>query len=121
MTRPTHYKLVNRSCSGSKSKERAGIAADSHPAGTPEATGVERRLPRGNGQRLSRGEWAGFPSEPRNLDFLQEGTITAFLPVSLTCGGIRKPPRFVGLSTLPNPEQGMRIHEVGRTSRLQMG
>ncbi len=39
-----------------KSKQRTGIAADSHPAGTPEATGVERLWPRENGQRVSGGE-----------------------------------------------------------------
>jgi len=35
--------------------ERAGIAADGHPAGTPGATGVERLRPRENGQRLGGG------------------------------------------------------------------
>src|SRR5271157_1587436 len=58
---------------------------------------------------------------PGNLGFRQGGNITAFLSVSMAYGGVRKPPRFVGLRTLPNPEQGMRIHGVGRTSRLQMG
>jgi hypothetical protein len=42
-----------------KCKERTGIAADSHPPGTPEATGVERLWPRENGQRVSGGEWEG--------------------------------------------------------------
>ena len=37
-------------------KERADIAADGHPAGTPETGGVERHLPRENGQRLVGGE-----------------------------------------------------------------
>jgi len=41
----------------SDSKESAGIAADSHPAGSPEATGVEPLWPRENGQLASGGEW----------------------------------------------------------------
>jgi len=41
------------------SMERAGIAVDSHPAGTPEATGLERRWPRENRQRVSGAEWGG--------------------------------------------------------------
>src|SRR5208283_3456938 len=40
-----------------KSKERRGIAAYGHPAGTPGATGVERLRPRENCQRLGGGEW----------------------------------------------------------------
>ena len=40
-----------------KSKERRGIAASGHPAGTPGPTGVERLRPRENGQRLGGGEW----------------------------------------------------------------
>ena len=36
-------------------KDRTGIAAVSHPAGTPGATGVERLRPRENGQRLGDG------------------------------------------------------------------
>ena len=37
-------------------KERTDIAADGHPAGTPGTGGVERFLPRENGQRLVDGE-----------------------------------------------------------------
>ena len=37
-------------------RERAGIAADGQPAGTPGTGGVERLLPRENGQRLVGGE-----------------------------------------------------------------
>jgi len=38
-------------------KESKGIAAYGHPAGTPGAGGVERLLPRENGQRLGGGEF----------------------------------------------------------------
>jgi len=42
-----------------KSNEKVVIAADSHSAGTPEASGIERPRPRVNGQRLSDGEPGG--------------------------------------------------------------
>jgi hypothetical protein len=41
--------------------------------------------------------------------------------VGLAYGGTRKPPWFVGLRTLPNRGEGMRIQGIGPTSRLQMG
>ena len=42
-----------------ESKQRTGIAADVHRAGTPRVAGVERLLPRKNGQRLRGGKWEG--------------------------------------------------------------
>jgi hypothetical protein len=39
--------------------ESTSVAADSHPAGTPEASGDERLRPRENGQRSSGGERRG--------------------------------------------------------------
>ena len=47
-------------------KERTGIAAYGHPAGTPGAGGVERLLPRENGQRLG-GEFGGMDGFVRSL------------------------------------------------------
>ena len=49
------FSSLSARCS-KKVKERADIAADGHPAGTPGTGGVERLLPRENGQRLVGGE-----------------------------------------------------------------
>jgi hypothetical protein len=42
-----------------RDKKRTGIAPYGHPAGTSEASGVERLRPRENGQRLGGSEWGG--------------------------------------------------------------
>jgi CRISPR/Cas system-associated endonuclease/helicase Cas3 len=53
------YREFTRRTRGLLGLESTSIAADSHPAGTPEASGDERLRPRENGQRSSGGERGG--------------------------------------------------------------